>query len=138
MAQTQSASSDFLGQGWNYPVVPDQNGTLRLVGGDAKIRQSLWIILSTAPGERPMRPDFGCGIHDLLFMPNTAALRGMVQQRVNDALVRWEPRINVLGVQVDTPADARNYLSIRIDYSLRTNNAVYNLVFPFFLNEGTA
>jgi phage baseplate assembly protein W len=138
MAQTAGANGDFLGQGWSYPVVPDQNGSLRLVGGDLKIRQSLWIILSTAPGERPMRPEFGCGIHDLVFMPNTAALRGMVQQRVQDALVRWEPRISLLGVQVDTPADARNYLSIRIDYSIRTNNAVFNLVFPFFLNEGTA
>jgi Bacteriophage baseplate protein W len=138
MPQPPGTISDFFGQGWSYPVRADQNGSLQLVGGDLKIRQSLWIILSTAPGERLMLPNFGCGIHDLVFMPNTAALRGMLEQRVKDALIRWEPRIDVLDVRVDSPPDARNYLTIRIDYRVRANNAIFNLVFPFFVNEGTA
>ena len=90
----------------------------------------------TAPGERQMLPDFGCGIHDLVFQPNTASLRGMVADKVRTALVRWEPRIDVLDVRVETPAEARNYLLIYIDYRIRTNNAFHNLVYPFFINEG--
>jgi uncharacterized protein len=127
---------DFLGQGWSFPVKPDPNGRLTFMGGEEKIRQSIWIILGTAAGERQMRPDFGCGIHDLVFQPNTAALRGLVQQKVKDALTRWEPRIDVIDVRVETPPEARNFLQIWIDYRIRVNNAFYNLVYPFFINEG--
>ena len=126
----------FLGRGWSFPVIPTSGGRLVLLDGDEKIRQSIWLILSTAAGEREMLPEFGCGIHDLVFQPNTAALRELVKQRVQEALTRWEPRIDVEDVIVDTPAEARNYLYIRIDYRIRTNNAFYNLVYPFFINEG--
>lgn len=126
-----------MGRGWPFPVRPI-GGHLNYVGGEEKIRQSIWIILSTAPGERQMRPTFGCGIHDLVFEPNTAALRGVVQERVREALSRWEPRIDVIQVRVETPPDARNHLLIRIDYRVRVNNAFYNLVYPFFINEGAA
>lgn len=128
---------DFLGRGWSFPVVP-VDGRLAWQGGEEKIRQSIWILLSTAPGERVMRPDFGCGIHDLVFEANTAALRGRVQQRVRDALLRFEPRIDLLDVRVETPPEARNYLLISVDYRVRANNAFHNLVYPFFLNEGAA
>ena len=134
MAET---GQGFLGQGWAFPVklVPDQLGSF--LGGDEKIRQSIWIILSTAPGERQMLPEFGCGVHDLVFEPNTAALRGLVQARVRDALTRWEPRIDLLDVRVESPApDERNYLVIRVDYRVRANNTFFNLVYPFFLDEG--
>lgn len=127
---------DLIGRGWNFPVKPDALGQLAFKGGEEKIRQSIWIILSTAPGERQMRPDFGCGIHDLVFEPNTAALRGLVQQRVRETLTRYEPRIDVTDVRVETPPEQRNYLLIKIDYRVRSNNAFFNLVFPFFLNEG--
>ena len=127
---------DFIGRGWSFPVRPGPKGQLTFADGEEKIRQSIWIILSTAPGERQMRPDFGCGIHDLVFQPNTAALRGLVKQRVHETLVRYEPRIDVTDVRVDMPAEARNYLLIRIDYRIRSNNAFYNLVYPFFINEG--
>jgi phage baseplate assembly protein W len=127
---------DFLGRGWSFPVKPALGGRLAFVGGEEMIRQSIWIILSTAPGERQMRPEFGCGIHDLVFEPNTAALRGIVQAKVRDALTRWEPRIDVVEVRVETPPEARNHLLIRIDYRVRANNAFFNLVYPFFINEG--
>ncbi len=127
---------DSIGQGWSFPIKPAANGRLSFLGGPEKIRQSIWLILSTAPGERQMLPDFGCGIHDLVFEANTATLRGLVQNRVRDALTRWEARIDVLDVRVETPPDARNYLLIRIDYRIRTNNAFFNLVYPFFINEG--
>ena len=128
---------DFLGRGWSFPVRPGSDGRLSYAGGDEKIRQSIWLIMSTAPGERQMRPDFGCGIHDLVFEPNTAALRGLVQTRVREALVRWEPRIDVTDVRVEAEPEARNYMLIRVDYRIRSNNAFYNLVYPFFINEGT-
>jgi phage baseplate assembly protein W len=128
--------TDFTGRGWNFPVTPGPAGRLTYQGGEEKIRQSIWLILGTAPGERQMRPEFGCGIHDLVFAANTATLHSLVQQQVREALVRWEPRIDVLDVRVDAPPDQRNYLLIRVDYRIRANNALFNLVYPFFLIEG--
>lgn len=128
---------DLIGRGWPFPPRP-VGGRLRFTGGGDKIRESIWIILSTSPGERQMRPEFGCGINDLVFEANTVALRAIVQRRVREALTRWEPRIDVTDVRVETAPDARNYLIVRIDYRVRANNAFFNLVYPFFLNEGAA
>lgn len=130
-------SGDFIGVGWPFPIDPSGGGP-NWLGGAEKVRQSIWLILATAPGERPMLPAFGCGIHDLVFQPNTAALRGAVKQQVTAALTRYEPRIDLLDVAVTTPPDLRNLLEIRIDYKLRSNNAAFNLVYPFFLNEGAS
>jgi phage baseplate assembly protein W len=127
---------DPIGVGWPFPIRPGTDNRLRFQGGEEKIRQSIWLILSTAPGERLMLPEFGCGIHDLVFEANTASLRAIVQTRVREALDRWEARIDVLDVQVQTPPEQRNYLLIRIDYRIRATNAFFNLVFPFFLTEG--
>ena len=127
---------DFIGQGWAFPTKPNASGRLRYVSGEEEIRQSIWLILTTAPGERQMRPDFGCGIHDLVFEANTAALHGLVQGNVTSALTTWEPRIDLLAVRVESPVDQRNLLLIHIDYRIRANNSFYNLVYPFFLNEG--
>jgi uncharacterized protein len=140
-------SKNIIGRGWRFPVKPGEDGRLHYLGGETsrrsardenaeKIRQSLWILLSTAPGERLMLPDFGCGIHDLVFEPNSAVLRGTVQVKVMEALQRWEPRIDVLDVHVDSPPEERNLLNIRIDYRIRANNSFYNLVYPFFFTEG--
>jgi phage baseplate assembly protein W len=129
-------AGDFLGTGWAFPIKPVPARGIPLAGGAEKVRQSIWLILSTAPGERPMRPDFGCGIHDLVFMANTVALRGLVQAKVREALVKWEPRIDVVDVTVESPAELGNQLLIRIDYAIRSNNTFFNLVFPFYLNEG--
>jgi phage baseplate assembly protein W len=125
----------FLGKGWAFPIRP-RNGRLRLTAQEEAVRNSIFLILGTAPGERVMRPDFGCGINELVFRPNTAALRGAVRASVREALVRWEPRIDVLDVSVEAAPDAANHLLIRVDYRLRSNNALYNLVYPFFLQEG--
>jgi phage baseplate assembly protein W len=130
--------TDFIGRGWMFPVKPDPAGRVTYLGGEDRIRQSIWLILGTAQGERQMRPDFGCGIHDLVFAANTTALRGVVQQQVRESLVRWEPRIDVLDVRVDAPPDQRNYLLIRVDYRVRANNALLNLVYPFFFTESTS
>lgn len=97
----------IIGSGWAFPVVPAADGSLQLVSDETRIRQSIWLILATAPGERVMLPTFGCGIHDLVFQPNTVAVRGSVQAEVNDALARWEPRIDVLDVAVSTRPASR-------------------------------
>lgn len=127
--------NDFLGQGWHYPVAASANGPQWASGAD-KIRQSIWLILSTAKGERIMLPGFGCGVHDLIFSANTAGLRGLVAVAVRDALTRWEPRVDVLDVRVETPDDARNRVIISIACRIRANNAALNLVYPFSLDEG--
>jgi phage baseplate assembly protein W len=130
------AKVGFLGRGWGFPIRPGPDGGLRLTDQEEAIRNSIFLILSTAPGERLMRPDFGCGIHDLVFQANTADLRGSVQARVRESLVRWEHRIDVLDVRAEAPPLAGHQLLIRIDYRIRSNNALYNLVYPFFLREG--
>lgn len=135
MADDRHDGAGFLGRGWAFPVsAPD--GRIALVAGADAIEQAVEIILGTSPGERVMRPEFGCGIWELVMEPNTAQLHGRVQLRVRDALTRWEPRIDVTDVRVEAPPDQNNVLLIRIDYRIRSNNAAYNLVYPFFLEEG--
>jgi phage baseplate assembly protein W len=128
----------FLGTGWAFPIRPGTQGRLHYESDEGKIRQSIWIILGTASGERVMQPEFGCGIHDLVFEANTPMLHGLLRVKVREALTRWEPRIDVMEVEVEAPPDRSNLLAIRIVYRIRANNAFFNLVYPFFLNEGTA
>lgn len=125
----------FLGRGWQFPIKPNASGQLVLTQQDQAVRNSIYLILGTAPGERLMRPDYGCGIHDLVFQPNTPNLRGTIQSQVRKSLVQWEPRIDVLDVRADADPSDPNHLIIRIDYRLRQNNALFNLVYPFYLRE---
>ncbi len=126
---------DFLGRGIAFPVRPAVHGGLVMAEDEAKVRQAILLILSTAPGERVMRPDFGCGIHDLVFSPNTSAVRNLIDVKVREALIRWERRIDVIDVGVSSSPERRNQLLIDIKYRIRVNNAVQNLVYPFFLHE---
>jgi phage baseplate assembly protein W len=126
----------FLGRGWRFPIGVGRDGRIPFVAGEDAIEEAIEIILGTSPGERVMRPEFGCGIWELVMETNTAQLHGRVQARVRDALVRWEPRIDVLDVRVESPPEQKNVLLIRLDYRVRSNNAFFNLVYPFFLQEG--
>jgi uncharacterized protein len=141
----------FLGRGWSFPIKPTAGGRLNYIADEEKVRQSIQLILSTAPGERQMLPEFGCDLHRLVFEANSAQVRSLVRVAVRDALQRWEPRIEVVDVRVvaapwDRPAadnapegaDWRNYLLIRIDYRIHHSNTLYNLVYPFYLTEGVA
>lgn len=132
------ASEDpgFLGRGWAFPIVPGRDGRIKDAEGNESVEQAIQIILGTIPGERVMRPEFGCGIWELVMEANTAQLHGRVQTHVRDSLVRWEPRIDVLDVRVEPPPEQKNVLLVRIDYRIRANNAFFNLVYPFFLQEG--
>jgi phage baseplate assembly protein W len=125
--------NDFLGQGWGFPVALDSDKAVVLAADEANIRESIWIILATAHGERVMRPDFGCGLHDLVFALNDAATTGSVQQTVHDALVRWEPRIDVLDVDVEVRGRTAELLLINVHYRVRSTNNFFNLVYPFYL-----
>ena len=126
----------YLGTGWRYPVGVKKDGSIILSSGDQDIKESIWIILATAPGERVMRPDFGCGIHELVFAPMTPSTFALVQMTVHDALVRWEPRIDVENVDVGPDSSEDNRLLISINYKIRANNTKGNLVYPFYLREG--
>ena len=126
----------FLGVGWKFPLQVTPNGKIAQARYEQRIEESIYLILSTAKGERVMLLDFGCGIHDLVFAPNNAATLSVVAQNVRQALVTYEPRIDVLDINVETTPETPNLLLIRIDYRLRANNALGNLVYPFYINEG--
>jgi phage baseplate assembly protein W len=130
--------SDFLGQGWAFPVRVNARGGLDWSAGAKSIEEAIWIILETPRRSRIMEPEFGCGLHDYVFAPNSANTRAVIAAEVRAALVRWEPRVDVLAVNVEPQVDAQNTLLIEVDYRTRANNAVRNLVYPFFLNEGSA
>jgi phage baseplate assembly protein W len=127
---------DFLGSGLKFPVRIQRTGGFVLSSAEQKIQESIWLILATASGERQMLPRFGCGIHNLVFAPNNTATRGSVAQQVRQALTTWEPRIQVLDVHVDSAPDDPAQLLIRVDYQIRQNNVIQNMVYPFFINEG--
>jgi uncharacterized protein len=124
---------NFLGVGWTSSVELDENGQIKMARHEDSVRQSIWMILGTARGERLMRPDFGCGIHDLVFANNTASISGQLISEVEQALIEWEPRIDVLHIDVTPDTNQPNCLFIQINYHVRTTNNRFNLVYPFYL-----
>ena len=128
---------DFLGVGWRYPVATDPlTGDIALSRYDRDVREAIRIILETKQGERVMRPGFGCGIHDLVFEEINATTLAAIESTVREALITYEPRIELNNVTVD-PSDALDgLLVISIDYRLRRTNQEDNLVYPFFFREG--
>jgi phage baseplate assembly protein W len=127
----------LLGTGWNFPVAPDPRaGDLLYRTGPDKVRQSIWIILDTEPGERLMRPSFGCGLRRYLMKPNTSATRALIQHDVQSALTVWEPRIQLQGVRVD-PGDDPSLVLIQISYIHTADRRPDSLIYPFYLETGT-
>ena len=128
---------EFLGRGWAMPVALDpRTGRVADALHEEDIRQSIRIILETAPGERVMRPNFGCGIHELVFTNVDTTTIQRIRSTVEDALRRCEARIEVLGVEVDDAAKANGELVVAIEYRIRRTNQTGNLVFPFYFAEG--
>jgi uncharacterized protein len=123
----------FLGIGWNFPVALDEGKQIKLAREEESIRQSIWMILDTSPGERVMRPDFGCGMHDQVFGVNDASTANAIGDAVREALGTWEPRIDVLDVYANPDPANPNVLLIEINYQVRATNSRYNLVYPFYL-----
>lgn len=136
MATEQSMRRDFLGVGWKFPLQVTPQGGIAQSSYEQRIEESIYLILGTAKGERVMLPAFGCGIHDLVFEPNNSLTRSLVVNRVREALVKYEPRIDVLEVETETMPEQENLLLIRVSYRIRANNVLNNLVYPFYINEG--
>ncbi|WP_112274541.1 GPW/gp25 family protein [Lentzea terrae] len=124
---------DFIGRGLSFPVRTDATGSVALVDGDREIVESIRLILATAPGERPMRPEFGCAIHDLVFAPADSTTAGQIAYEVRLSLERWEPRIDLTDVIIDFAEADQGTLLIDIQYTLRNTNDPRNLVFPFYV-----
>jgi phage baseplate assembly protein W len=127
----------FVGAGWAFPLHTDTSGRIALATGQREIEESIRLILATAPGERPMRPEFGCGVHDLVFDPVNEATAGAVRYEVRASLDRWEPRIDVLDVVVSTVPEDATVLLIDVRYAVRGTNNPRNLVFPFYVIPST-
>jgi phage baseplate assembly protein W len=124
---------DFIGAGWSYPLGTDASGRVSLVTREREIEQSIRLILGTAIGERPMRPDFGCRIHDHVFGPANSATAGQVAYDVREALERWETRIEITEVKVSFDRINDGMLYVDVGYAIRGLNDPRNLVFPFYV-----
>lgn len=128
--------SDFLGAGWAFPVGVDARGRVALAHRERDIEQAIRIILLTPPGQRVMRPEFGCKIHDLLFAPNDATTAGLAEYYVREALAMWEPRVDVVAVRAIPDPDQPERMLIDLTYEIKATHDRRALVFPFYRIPG--
>lgn len=124
-------TTDFIGRGFPFPLRIDERGSMSLVGGTEALEKSIALVISTAPGERPFRPNFGCRIWELMFEPINSNTTGLMEMYVQEALAMWEPRIEVEEVLVE-PSERDGMVDINIDYVVRSTNDRRNLVHPFY------
>ncbi|MCP4153137.1 MAG: GPW/gp25 family protein [bacterium] len=129
-------AEEFLGRGWKFPVNVTPDAQIKMSEYEQDIREAIWIILGTSRGERVMRPQFGCGIHNYVFAAINSSAVTLIEDSVRDALIQWEHRIEVLKVEVTAERMNEGKLLINVDYRVRTTNNRFNLVYPFFLTEG--
>ncbi len=126
-------SQEFIGSGWAFPMRTDAAGGIALVSHDRELEEAIRLVLGTAPGERPMRPEFGCAIHDYVFAPADPDTAGRIAYEVRASLARWEPRIEVVDVAVSFDDRDQSVLYIDIRYTVGNENDPRNLVFPFYV-----
>ena len=124
---------NFLGVGLAFPITLDENNQLKISRYETTVQQSIWTILGTAKGERVMRPNFGCGIHNFVFSPNSASIIGQIVSEVRQSLIEWEPRIDILNIDINSDENEENKLLIIINYQVRKTNNRFNLVYPFYV-----
>lgn len=132
-----SEDKEFLGSGIAFPFNVDEHGHISMNSQEEQIRQSIQLILQTSKGERVMRSDFGAGLHRVVFSPSNYATFAMVEHEVKDALIRFEPRIDVLNVKVTPYPNEPEKLDIYLEYRVRKTDTMFNLVYPFYLERGT-
>lgn len=133
----RDTAKEFLGVGWKFPVEVDPaTGRILTVSSEEDIREAVRIIIQTGKGERMMRPDFGCDARKYTFGTMDYTTRTQLEQEVRDALIRWEPRITEIQVRAEEDPENSACLLIRVDYVVRSTNNPYNLVFPYYINEG--
>lgn len=133
--------ADFLGKGWKFPIsaIKDEGtgeSEIAISEGEDAIRESISIILSTAKGERVMRPDFGCGINDMVFSIDNISTKSLISFYIKEALQKWEPRIELLSIDISSDKKEGNKLYINIEYKIKTTNTKRNIVYPFYLERG--
>lgn len=126
----------FLGVGWSFPIHVDADGSIAMASFEEDIRQAVLIILETNLGERVMRPDFGAGLSALVFEPLNTTTAELARHHAEQALITWEPRIDLLLLRAVIAGASANRLDIEIQYRVRATNTFYNLVYPFYLQEG--
>lgn len=126
-------TKNVLGSGWRFPLATDERGGIATAAYEQKIRESIQVIVGTAKGERMMRPDFGCAIHDFVFSVIDTSTLTMIKSAVREAVIRWEPRVELLEVEAAGEAVADGVLAVRILYRVRSTNTEANLVYPFYL-----
>ena len=126
-------SEGIIGQGWAFPPQLNARGQVALTGEHNELEQAIRIILATAPGERVMRPTFGCRLHELLFAPNNSTTAAQAVRYVREALGMWEPRIRVHNVRANPDPDRRHTLIIEIEYEVRATHDRRSLVYPYYL-----
>ncbi len=129
-------SEEFIGRGWAFPLRTDATGGIALVTREREIEEAIRLILGTAPGERPMRPEFGCRIHEYVFSSADGSTASSIAAEVKSALRRWEPRVDVEDVLVSFDARDASVMYIDIRYAIRRTNDRRNLVFPFYVIPG--
>jgi Bacteriophage baseplate protein W len=134
---TPDPTRAFLGVGWAFPPQLEADGSIAEAVYEEDVRQAIRIIIFTNRGERLMRPDFGAGLNEFVFEPVSTATMALIENRVREALIAWEARIDVLEVGVTSDASERNKLLIDMTYRVRATNTKHNLVYPFYLQEGT-
>lgn len=129
-------SDEFIGRGWAFPLHTDSTGAIALVSREREIEDAIRLILGTSPGERPMRPEFGCRIHEYVFASADGGTASSIAAEVKSALRRWEPRIDVNDVLVTFDTQDASVLYIDVRYAIRRTNDRRNLVFPFYVIPG--
>jgi len=127
------SDSELIGRGWAFPVAADDTGAIELVSGVSDIERSMYLILATTPGERPMRPEFGCRLREFVFAPADATTAGLIAYEVRVALERWEPRVRLEEVVVTADPDDASTLWIDVRYTILSTYDRRNLVFPFYV-----
>ncbi len=133
----QDRAREFLGTGFSFPIEVDEaTGKMKTVSLEEDIRQAIHIILMTRKGERVMRPDFGCDIHEFAFDTMDYTTLVQMEHAVQEALMVWEPRITDVDVHINDEQEQEGVLLIEISYLVRSTNNPFNLVYPYYINEG--
>ena len=128
-------AEDFLGKGWKFPVNLSLKGEIEPSSYEDGVKDAIWIILGTSKGERAMDPDFGCGMYDMVFSVVNTESMGRIKESVREALTLWEPRIDIMNIDVSQDDQDRGRVLISVDYQIRATNNEFNLVYPFYLKE---
>lgn len=128
----------FLGTGWCFPPTFSRvDSAVVMVSGERDVHESLWILLSTSPGERIMVPGYGCPLDKMIFQSVDRTFATEIETEVRRSILLWEPRVEVLDVAVSTATGVDGLVYVRVDYLIRQTNTRSNLVYPFYLQEGT-